>query len=128
MQFASRAKLVTTHATVNEVLDDSVKLKRMSKEVSVLKEKLAFFENSANSISSSANEMALLKKISEMDATIETLTNDIKSAESELNEVNGNYENKESELSALRAELESMKSEFEGLLNLKAEENSLLIT
>lgn len=39
LQFASRAKLVTTHATVNEVLDDSVKLKRLQRELNALKDK-----------------------------------------------------------------------------------------
>ena len=39
LQFASRAKLVTTNATVNEVLDESAKLKRLKKELYELKEK-----------------------------------------------------------------------------------------
>ena len=39
LQFASRAKLVSTHATVNEVLDDSAKLKRLQKELTELKER-----------------------------------------------------------------------------------------
>jgi hypothetical protein len=39
LQFASRAKLVTTHATVNEFLDDAAKLKRLQKELNELKDK-----------------------------------------------------------------------------------------
>lgn len=39
LQFASRAKLVETHATVNEVMDESAKLKRLQKELDELKEK-----------------------------------------------------------------------------------------
>lgn len=40
LQFASRAKLVETHATVNEVLDDSAVIRRLKKEVDDLKSKL----------------------------------------------------------------------------------------
>ena len=39
LQFASRAKLVTTNATVNEVLDESAKLKRVMKELEELRVK-----------------------------------------------------------------------------------------
>ena len=39
LQFASRAKLVKTNATVNEVIDESTKLKRLTKELNELKEK-----------------------------------------------------------------------------------------
>lgn len=39
LQFASRAKLVKTHATVNEVVDDATKLKRLKKELEQLKDK-----------------------------------------------------------------------------------------
>ena len=39
MQFASRAKLVKTHATVNEVVDDATRIKRLKKELEQLKEK-----------------------------------------------------------------------------------------
>ena len=38
LQFASRAKLVKTNATVNEVLDDSAKLRRLTKELQALKD------------------------------------------------------------------------------------------
>lgn len=41
MQFASRAKLVKTNATVNEILDESAKIKRLTKELNDLKEKQA---------------------------------------------------------------------------------------
>ena len=37
LQFASRAKLVETHATVNEVLDDAAQIRRLQKEVDILK-------------------------------------------------------------------------------------------
>ena len=37
LQFASRAKLVETHATVNEVLDDAAQIKRLKKEVEMLR-------------------------------------------------------------------------------------------
>ena len=39
LQFASRAKLVKTNATVNEVVDDATKLKRLKKELEQLKDK-----------------------------------------------------------------------------------------
>ena len=39
LQFASRAKLVTTNATVNEVLDESAKMKRLMKELEELRVK-----------------------------------------------------------------------------------------
>jgi centromeric protein E len=39
LQFASRAKLVKTHAVVNEVLDEVAALKRLKKELEELKEK-----------------------------------------------------------------------------------------
>ncbi len=39
LQFASRAKLVKTNAIVNEVLDESAKIKRLTKELNELKEK-----------------------------------------------------------------------------------------
>jgi centromeric protein E len=39
LQFASRAKLVKTHATVNEVVDDATKLKRLKRELEQLKDK-----------------------------------------------------------------------------------------
>jgi chromosome segregation ATPase len=39
LQFASRAKLVKTNATVNEVLDEGVQLKRLKKELEELKDK-----------------------------------------------------------------------------------------
>lgn len=39
LQFASRAKLVKTHATVNEVVDDATKLKRLKAELEQLKDK-----------------------------------------------------------------------------------------
>lgn len=39
LQFASRAKLVKTHAVVNEVLDEAAALKRLKKELEELKEK-----------------------------------------------------------------------------------------
>ena len=39
LQFASRAKLVKTNATVNEVIDDATKLKRLKKELELLKDK-----------------------------------------------------------------------------------------
>ena len=38
LQFASRAKLVTTHATVNEVLDENAKIRRLQKEIATLRE------------------------------------------------------------------------------------------
>jgi uncharacterized protein YacL (UPF0231 family) len=41
LQFASRAKLVKTNATVNEILDESAKIKRLTKELNELKEKQA---------------------------------------------------------------------------------------
>ena len=37
LQFASRAKLVETHATVNEVLDESAQIRRLKKELDELK-------------------------------------------------------------------------------------------
>lgn len=39
LQFASRAKLVVTNATVNEVLDEGAKLRKLTKELNALKEK-----------------------------------------------------------------------------------------
>ena len=39
LQFASRAKLVKTHATVNEVVDDATKLRRLQRELELLKDK-----------------------------------------------------------------------------------------
>jgi uncharacterized protein YacL (UPF0231 family) len=39
LQFASRAKLVVTNATINEVVDDATKLKRIKRELDKLKEK-----------------------------------------------------------------------------------------
>ena len=39
LQFASRAKLVQTNATVNEILDESEKIRRLTKELKALKEK-----------------------------------------------------------------------------------------
>jgi centromeric protein E len=39
LQFASRAKLVKTNATVNEVIDESVQLRRLKKELEMLKER-----------------------------------------------------------------------------------------
>ena len=39
LQFASRAKLVKTHAVVNEVLDEAAALRRLRKELDELKEK-----------------------------------------------------------------------------------------
>ena len=41
LQFASRAKLVETNATVNEILDESEKIRRLTKELNMLKEKQA---------------------------------------------------------------------------------------
>lgn len=38
LAFASRAKLVTTHAQVNEVLDEATKIKRLEKEISLLRQ------------------------------------------------------------------------------------------
>ena len=38
LAFASRAKLVTTHATVNEVLDEAAKIKRLEKEIMLLRQ------------------------------------------------------------------------------------------
>ena len=40
LQFASRAKLVQTNATVNEVLDDNAKIKRLTRELNELKDML----------------------------------------------------------------------------------------
>jgi hypothetical protein len=39
LQFASRAKLVKTHATVNEILDETAKIKKLTKELNDLKER-----------------------------------------------------------------------------------------
>jgi centromeric protein E len=39
LQFASRAKLVQTNATVNEILDESEKIRRLTKELNALREK-----------------------------------------------------------------------------------------
>lgn len=39
LQFASRAKLVKTNATVNEILDENAKIKRLTKELNDLKER-----------------------------------------------------------------------------------------
>lgn len=39
LQFASRAKLVKTNATVNEVVDDATRVKRLKKELEQLKDK-----------------------------------------------------------------------------------------
>eukprot|EP01041_Mallomonas_annulata_P002987 gene2987-5859_t len=39
LQFASRAKLVTTNAVVNEVLDEAAKIRRLTKELNDLKER-----------------------------------------------------------------------------------------
>jgi centromeric protein E len=39
LQFASRAKLVVTNATVNEVMDEGAKLRKLTKELNALKEK-----------------------------------------------------------------------------------------
>lgn len=39
LQFASRAKLVKTNATVNEVIDEAVQLRRLKKELEMLKER-----------------------------------------------------------------------------------------
>ena len=39
LQFASRAKMVKTNATVNEILDESEKIRRLTKELNALKEK-----------------------------------------------------------------------------------------
>lgn len=39
LQFASRAKLVVTHAVVNEVLDEGAQLRKLTKELNALKEK-----------------------------------------------------------------------------------------
>jgi centromeric protein E len=40
LQFASRAKLVETHATVNEVLEDSAQIRRLKREVEELRASL----------------------------------------------------------------------------------------
>lgn len=39
LQFASRAKLVVTHAVVNEVLDEGAQIRKLTKELNALKEK-----------------------------------------------------------------------------------------
>jgi centromeric protein E len=39
LQFASRAKLVKTNAVVNEIINESEQLKRLTKELNLLKEK-----------------------------------------------------------------------------------------
>ena len=45
LQFASRAKLVTTNATVNEVLDEGALLRRLQRELVELKAKMAHTES-----------------------------------------------------------------------------------
>lgn len=39
MQFASRAKLVVTHAVVNEIVDEGAQIRKLTKELNLLKEK-----------------------------------------------------------------------------------------
>ena len=49
LQFASRAKLVQTKATVNEVIDDRAQLRRLQRELSALKQKHLMMEQAVAS-------------------------------------------------------------------------------
>ena len=62
LQFASRAKLVTTHATVNEVLDEAAKIKRLEREISILREHQKIFTQGGPT----TNELELIKKLEDL--------------------------------------------------------------
>ncbi len=51
LQFASRAKLVKTNAKVNEVLDESTKLRRLRQELDELREKQKLLGNNNSDVS-----------------------------------------------------------------------------
>ena len=71
LQFASRAKLVKTNATVNEVIDEATALRRLRKELADLKEKRR--NSGAHSINAYDESCHLRGIISEHEATITQL-------------------------------------------------------
>jgi len=68
LQFASRAKLVTTHATVNEVLDEAAKIKRLEREVNLLREHQRMHMQGGPS----SAELELLEKVHVLESEKET--------------------------------------------------------
>ena len=69
LQFASRAKLVKTHAKVNEVLDETSQLKRLKKELEELKEKQRGVDTNMSDSDHAkieAEKIDLLRKLEEM--------------------------------------------------------------
>jgi len=71
LQFAHRASMVKTQATVNEVLDDSAKIKRLERELRKLREQQdtnAGIDNNLNKSSNDDEKAALLAKLSELEA------------------------------------------------------------
>ena len=87
LAFASRAKLVTTHATVNEVLDEAAKIRRLEKEVMLLRQ--IADGNGANIISTSSN-VELLEKIDGYEKKLQRLQYLATTTGSGVASVNGN--------------------------------------
>ena len=74
LAFASRAKLVTTHATVNEVLDEAAKIRRLEKEVMLLRQLTN--GNTVNLdavLNAPSNQMELVDKIEGYERRIKRL-------------------------------------------------------
>lgn len=69
LQFAARAKLVKTHAVVNEVVNDAVLLKRLQKELADLKEK----QKNDASAAVPANQELIESRCSELQSQLEML-------------------------------------------------------
>lgn len=103
LQFASRAKLVKTHAKVNEVMDEAVQLKRLKKELELLKEKQQQGNSGINA-----------EEVSKLEAEKEELRSYIKSLEQEKAE-------KDIQLSSLRSSILVSKEagDEEGLIRAK---------
>ena len=106
LQFASRAKLVQTKATVNEVIDDRAQLRRLQRELSALKQKHLMMEQAA----------ALGNTDKENENDNETGENSIKSKVAQL-------EVEKKEICGKVEELEAVKREQ----NLKIERLTQLI-
>lgn len=111
LQFASRAKLVTTHAEVNEVVDESIQIKRLKKEVVALQS-----QNDRLSL-----ELNCLRDNSVVNENIVQLQNEIETLKNTITDFDAE---KDIHLHKI-AELESQVSVFEennNLLNEKVHE------
>lgn len=72
LQFASRAKLVQTNATVNEILDESEKIRRLTKELKALKER----EESRGTVLSDSERESLQADKHQLQSRLESLQNE----------------------------------------------------